>query len=152
LRLGPAALSLMLAACALSTTQDDGGERPEDPVEATARVGGAVLTVEVSLHPARAGQPVEFVLTLRAERPLTLEYPNGQRYDFEVRDSSGEVVWRWSDDRVFNMALGREQLREGGELVYRESWTPDSPGDYEVTGIITASNEDLSDTESFEVS
>lgn len=151
MRIPSAALSLLLAACALST-QPDAGESPGEPVETPEGSRGATLTLEVSPEEGRVGRPVAFTLRLVAGEPMTLEYADGQRYDFEVRDSSGEVVWRWSDDKVFTMAIGREQLREGGELVYRESWSPQSPGDYEVTGIITASSHDLVTRASFTVS
>jgi hypothetical protein len=54
-------------------------------------------------------------LTLRntTDKPLTLDFASGQRYDMEIKDEKGAVVYRWSDGMAFTMALGQETIGPG---------------------------------------
>ncbi|HSW50391.1 MAG TPA: BsuPI-related putative proteinase inhibitor [Bryobacteraceae bacterium] len=54
-------------------------------------------------------------LSLRntTNEPVTLSFGSGQRYDLELRDERGNVVYRWSDGRAFPMAMGEEKVGYG---------------------------------------
>ena len=54
-------------------------------------------------------------LTLRntTDKPVILDFASGQRYDLEIKDEKGAVVYRWSDGRAFTMVLGRETFGPG---------------------------------------
>ncbi|MGH9660002.1 MAG: BsuPI-related putative proteinase inhibitor, partial [Bryobacteraceae bacterium] len=54
-------------------------------------------------------------LTLRntQPKPVDLMYPSGQAYDLVLRKESGEVVYRWSEGKVFTQALRNESVGPG---------------------------------------
>jgi hypothetical protein len=75
---------------------------------------------------------------------VTLSFSTSQRYDFEIKNSAGELFWRWSDGRVFEQATGNETFVPGCKLLAEETWNGSDPngrpvgaGSYEATGIVT---------------
>ncbi len=75
---------------------------------------------------------------------VTISFPTSQRYDFEVKDSSGELVWVWSDGRGFEEASRSEAVSPGCWIFAEESWNgsdrsgrPVAAGSYQATGIVT---------------
>lgn len=58
---------------------------------------------------------LEARLTLRNHRldPFTLEFTSSQRFDFEIRDERGALLWRWSDGKAFLTVMGTEEIAHG---------------------------------------
>ena len=99
------------------------------------------LTLTTDKPAYRAGEPIELTLTVtnRSTEPRVLEFSSSQRYDFEIADSAGAVVWQWSADRMFAQMMGTERLAPGASQEYRERFLGQlAPGLYRVTGRITA--------------
>lgn len=109
------------------------------PREAAPRVETPLLltSVQASTFP----DSVQFLLqvTNTSADPVTLEFGSGQSFDFIV-SREGQEVWRWSADRMFTQALRSEVLGASETRSYRATWTPgpQTPGEYRVTGILTA--------------
>lgn len=111
-----------MAACA----PRPGGEAPPPPAApapdpATAsETTGSGLELTMSVGPATRGAPVrlELVATNRAEAEIVLDFPDGQRFDFEILDDR-TAVWRWSEGMFFPQVLGRERIGPGESL----EWT-----------------------------
>ena len=88
-------------------------------------------------------------LTLRntTDKAVTLQFSSGQRYDLELRNEDGGVVYRWSDDKAFTMALGQEVIGSGERdyvIVVRlvdKQVQPLAPGRYTAAGWITTSGQ-----------
>lgn len=112
----------------------------------TAETDEFILTIEVTAPES----PAVFRLVLEARKQATLRFHDSQRYDFEVRDDRGEMVWKWSGDRVFLQVLGEVTLAAGERLSFEEVWEPEGPGTYVVTGKITADNAGLEVSAEFE--
>ncbi|MBM3759327.1 MAG: hypothetical protein FJW36_03675 [Acidobacteria bacterium] len=74
------------------------------------------------------------VLQNRTAQDLTLDFASGQIYDFQIRDSRGEVIYTWSSTRLFPQATQRRVIR--GEEVWFESIPIDTlrPGEYSIEG------------------
>ena len=53
-------------------------------------------------------------------RPLIFTYSTSQRYDFAIKDSSRELIWQWSDSKVFAQVLGSICLPPYKSLSYTE--------------------------------
>ena len=91
-----------------------------------ARLGGVTyvsapelsITLALDRHRYPHQSPpavMEARLALRNHRldPFTLEFSTSQRFDFEIRNERGAVVYRWSDGRAFLMVLGTEEIAHG---------------------------------------
>lgn len=92
---------------------------------------------------ATIGASVTLTLTVRnpADTAIDVAFPSGQRYDFDVRDSTtGREVWRWSSSRTFVQSAQSERIPAGGALTYVESWTPPGKGRYLVHGYLTSTS------------
>lgn len=72
---------------------------------------------------------------------VRLGFPTAQRYEFEVRDSSGSPAWRWSDGRAFAQANGSLVLEPGQSRTYTAAWRPSAaPGEYRAVGRLTTAD------------
>ena len=134
---------LVLAGCAGSA-----GERANGADE--AMTGDVAATVEVKLQ----GDSVRMHLhvTNRGSTPLAFTFPTSQRYDFAVRDASGETIWRWSDGMAFMQAISRATLAPGETWEFEAAWAPGNrAGVHEVVGRITAQEHGVQQSASFEL-
>jgi hypothetical protein len=70
---------------------------------------------------------VRFALhgTNPTEQPILLEFDNAQRFEFEVHDASGAVIWRWSAQHAFAQVEGRERVAPSESLRYEGVWRQD---------------------------
>ncbi len=90
------------------------------------------------------GERVIMVLyvTNEGEQPVTRRYASGQMYDFVVRDSLGQEVWRWSYGRGFTDAIEHQIFDAGKTVFYRVEWNQEDnagdqipPGSYTISAI-----------------
>jgi len=89
---------------------------------------------------------IELTLELEnsSDQALVLSFSTGQRYDFTILRGPTEIVWSWSEDRMFMQMLGQETVGPSQVLAYREQISPRLPaGTYTVTGRIVAQNQTL---------
>ena len=84
------------------------------------------------------------IITLKifnyTEEDIAFHFNTGQRYDFTIEDEEGSEIWRWSEDKMFTMALGEETLGSANpEIIYKAEYKGKlSPGYYKITGIFVA--------------
>jgi len=77
-----------------------------------ARVGsihidaGAYARFHLSVNGARGASSLQATLRLQTNSPQTmnLTFPTAQEFELRLTDSRGNVVWQWSDGRVFDQA------------------------------------------------
>lgn len=132
-----------------------GGGAGEARDQTAIRSGGETFATDtVQLHivgedaPATSS-PSEFRLLLRnrGSDTLHLSFPDGQRFDFVVKDRNGETVWRWSEGRFFTQATGSEELAPGDSLAYSARLEEGlESGRYTVVGEVTTRGRSLADT------
>lgn len=95
-------------------------------------------------------------LQLRVENTgdsaATLNFSNGQAYDFVIRNSADQAIWTWSTDKSFTEATESTRFAAGEVRFYSADWdqvgdndAPASTGSYTAQGEITASNLDEAD-------
>ena len=116
-----------------------------------------MLTSTLSVAPVEEGFEFTLTVTNDGDDPVELSFRSGQRFDFVVEriddtdggrtdgedgEEDGEVVWRYSDGRMFTQALGRESLEPGESRTYEATWEDPTAGEYEVRGTVTAENVD----------
>lgn len=98
------------------------------------------LTVETDKSAYRKGEPIQLILKLsnRSSRDTTLEFSSGQRYDFQIADSTGRTMWTWSADHSFMQVLGWARLAAGESQQHRERFIGNlAAGKYQVNGSLT---------------
>lgn len=80
------------------------------------------------------------ILTNRSGANVVLDFPSGQRYDFQVKDARGEVIYTWSATRLFPAVTGQEIVKD--ELVWTETFSAGMlrPGQYTLEGRIANSD------------
>ncbi|TYR76089.1 hypothetical protein FZC79_08010 [Rossellomorea vietnamensis] len=120
----------MTAACGMSVEhgEDSGVEEvnnesqndEEDSKEDSKEDGGQGIVageVEPSITKNEKGQ---FVYTVKnqTEKEVTFEFSSSQRYDYAVKNSSGETIFLYSSAAAFMQVLGSETLAQGEELSY----------------------------------
>ncbi|MDX2268826.1 MAG: BsuPI-related putative proteinase inhibitor [Bryobacter sp.] len=80
---------------------------------------------------------VRLILDNRTASPLELTFPSSQRFDFQLKDSRGEVVHTWSASRIFLPAT--ETVAIVGEQVWQAEIPLEGlrPGVYTLEGNLT---------------
>ena len=108
----------------------------------TGGAGGLLLKVEVK-DTISAGEVAKVNLTLTnfGTRTATLTFPSSKVFDFKVLDSSGKVVYRWSQDKVFLTVITNVVLNPGESKSSTLTWKCELPeGEYTIVGIVEAYN------------
>jgi hypothetical protein len=75
------------------------------------------------------------------EESLMVNTNSGKTYDFQVLNAEGEVVWAWSQGKVFTMALQSRELKAGEKYTVTAEWTVPAnlpAGPYHVRGELNA--------------
>ena len=112
------------------------------------------LTLDRSVYTANLAPPIDppqmtARLTLRnnTSQPVVLTFGSGQRYDLELKNERGEVVYRWSDGMMFTMLFGQERFGPGETnytIVHKLAGQDGKPlptGKYVAEGWITCTEE-----------
>ena len=134
--LGPTVALVCLAGFACAAGPADGAAgQPGAGGDAELR-----LSLSVGEGIPNSGAPIvlELTATNEGEAALILDFPDGQRYDFEVFSEDGASVWRWADGMFFAQVLGRETLDPGASLRWIERIESGlSSGTYRIVAMIT---------------
>ena len=113
---------------------------------------GAALSVKLRTSGETASVAMPIVLRLevcnQSSRDVAVPFSTEQRYDFEIRNLDGELIWRWGADRVFAQVAGSENFAPGCRVIGEEDWPgtdqegePVEPGTYEAIGVLTSNPE-----------
>ena len=89
----------------------------------------------------------EFVLTIEnvGEAAEELSFSSGQRAEFTAQQD-GNIVWQWSEGRMFTMALSTDRIDPGERRSYTGTWEDPTPGEYVITGRLEATTHDVETT------
>jgi hypothetical protein len=106
-------LVLILAACG----QNVSGE-PEDQTGDAERILETVLEAEQNVDVVL----FNIQLTNLKDEAIELMLSSGQKFEITVKDEDGNVVYRYSDDKVFTQALETLTLKGGETIVWEDEW------------------------------
>jgi hypothetical protein len=84
------------------------------------------------------------------EESVTLEFPTSQRVEIEVTGDD-ELVWRFSDGRMFSQVLGEADLPPGESVAYEGVWEGSAEGSYVAVASLAASDVDAEARAAFEI-
>lgn len=85
---------------------------------------------------------ITFSVHNHAKKTYTLSFPTTQRWDFRIVNSSGGVVYTYTDDHEFLQTIGTSMVNNDDKLVYTETVEfddmamPLTPGTYTVQAIL----------------
>ena len=89
------------------------------------RLRGLVLSLELSPQPIKLSElrqmDVRVRLTNKGRRPVTLEFPNAQRIEIYLRNSSEKIVETWSDNHAFAEVVGTVLINPQESIEYAET-------------------------------
>lgn len=114
------------------------------PVVVERTAGQLTLTASVAKRIFASGEPVviQFAVRNAASGALGVMFTSGQRFDFIVRRSRGDEVWRWSHDKAFIQVVQTTTLRPQETLTFTEIWDQRDfqgrrvdPGTYELIAV-----------------
>ena len=100
------------------------------------------LAATLTVAPTDEGLELTLSVENTGGEAVDLSFADGQRVEFVAVDTEGAEVWRWSEGRMFAMALGSESLEPGGSVAYDGDWESPPAGEYEVTGTLVATDAD----------
>jgi hypothetical protein len=153
--------TIFLAGCgSIETEQPILGANPEKGKETsqeTEQAKTTILNVELNLEVLQIEGKTSFNFSLKNEeaKEIDLYLSSGQQYEIIVSNERNEVVYRYSDGKMFTMALLEKKLGAGETFVWSEEWDQKVEGvqvpngEYIVTVEILANsseNTELSET------
>lgn len=89
---------------------------------------------------------LDFTMENISGKAQTLTFSSGQEYDYYVYNKNNELIYQWSDGRMFTMIIKDVTLNSGDRLHYKDVWNfvdksgnkvPD--GEYRIEFKVTAS-------------
>lgn len=101
-------------------------------------------TLEPSLNVTKVNNryELEFRIKNQTEEPQTLYFTSGQKFDFVIKQDE-KLIYRYSRDMNFTMAIEEKTLKQGEEVFYREVLPPLSKGIYSISIWSSAKNQDI---------
>ena len=90
-----------------------------------ANLRGLVLSLELSPQPIKLSEvrqmDVRLTLINKSKRPITLEFPDAQRFEIYLRNSSEKILTTWTDNHAFAQVAGTVLINPQEHLEYAET-------------------------------
>lgn len=87
-----------------------------------ARLAGLVLNLELSPQPVKLSEvrqlDVRLTVTNKGKRGVPLEFPNEQRIEIYLRNSTETILTKWSDNHAFADEPGAVLINPGEHVDY----------------------------------
>lgn len=153
-------LLIMLVAIVLFAACDNKiEENTQPPVLKRVETLLAIIDTENGkpLQEIALGTPVRLVLELKnlTDETLTLNFPSGQHYDFEVHDSKKQLIWKWSQGHMFIQTFTAITLGPKEQIKFTPDWDQKDnegrqvlAGIYQVTGLIPTVGPEIVESQS----
>ncbi len=98
---------------------------PPAPEYQDPRLRGLVLTVSISPQPVKLSEvrqmEVKIRLTNKAKRPITLEFPDTQRFEIFLRDPNEKILTSYTENHAFTEDPGRVMINPDEHIQYDET-------------------------------
>ncbi|MCK0472675.1 BsuPI-related putative proteinase inhibitor [Halalkalibacter sp. APA_J-10(15)] len=139
-------LLLILSACG------QGSNSPTTGIGGEEEVSDWSYDVEVDQRDDELD--VTMTVTNHQENESNLDFSSGQKYEITLRDESGEEVYRYSEGKMFTMAIVIETVSPGESLSFTEKVSLEGleEGEYELEAellIIAIDGKELEDRDMF---
>ena len=93
----------------------------------------------------KTSEPVHLIFTLtnHSKKAVEYQFSSSKLYDVQVSDSTGVVVWKWSQNKIFDSLIAHKTLDPGKSLVITVLWNrrnenghPVRSGKYSATALL----------------
>lgn len=140
---------LLLSACG------QGGDSPTQGEEGNDSVTNSAWSFETKTTHDENELLVQMTVTNQQETKSTLDFASGQLYEMVLTDSNGEEVYRFSEGRMFSMAIVQEAFEAGESKTFEEVIALDKldKGTYTLDVqlvVMAVDNEEWTDEETFQ--
>jgi len=106
-----------------STTTEPTGARTDFTVgTATAEGISASFTTDKLIYRVGTKLTVKYTITNLSDRPLVLDFPTAQQFDWTITDIAGNIIYRWSKGRAFAQVLTHLTIPVGASDGFESSW------------------------------
>lgn len=89
------------------------------------RLRGLLLEVQLPAEPVRLSEVrqlrVKGILSNLGSSPVPLDFSTSQRIDIQLLGPSGEILTRWSENRVFSEEIGTLLINPREQIIYDET-------------------------------
>ena len=86
---------------------------------------GLVVSLELSPQPIKLSEvrqmDVRVRITNKSKRPVTLEFPNAQRFEILLKNSAEQVLTTWSENHAFAEVIGTVFINPQEHIEYSET-------------------------------
>ena len=86
---------------------------------------GLVLELRLSPQPIKLSEvrqmDVRLTLINRSKRHITLDFPNAQRFEINLRNSANKILTTWSDNHAFAEEVGTVLINPQEHIEYAET-------------------------------
>lgn len=90
-----------------------------------AQLRGLILSLQLGPQPIKLSETrqmqVSIRLTNKAKRPITLDFPDAQRFEIYLRSSGGKILTTWSDNHAFTQEAGTIMINPQEHIDYAET-------------------------------
>jgi len=101
------------------------GNSEQLPEYKDPRLRGLTLSLRLGPQPVKLSEnrqmEVTIILTNKAKKPITLEFPNSQRFEIYLLNSTGKVLTAWSDNHAFTDDPATVLINPGEHVEYDET-------------------------------
>ncbi len=101
------------------------GSSKKAPKYQDPRLRGLLLEMQVPGEPVRLSEVrqlhIKALLSNAGSSPVPLDFPNSQRIDIQLLAPNGEVLTRWSENRVFSEEISTLLINPHEQIVYDET-------------------------------
>ncbi|MFZ3589196.1 BsuPI-related putative proteinase inhibitor [Bacillus sp. DJP31] len=115
---------LFLAAGCGSTDEVTNGNTGNEELEETTSpsIDLADFSTKVEIEPTKEKATFQMTFTNNSEEVADLTFSSGQKFEVVVSDNAGDEVYRYSDGKMFTMALVMQKLEAGDKLTFQDEW------------------------------
>ncbi len=135
----------------MSETSAPKTRQEQQVIQQAQQQGAEPLTP--ALDVAMAGGDVRLALNVvnNGKRRVEVRFPDARTHDFAVMDSTGRVIWRWSEGRIFTQSMQNRVVDSRETLSFDASWKPRHTGRYTAVARLVSANHPLQARTAFRI-
>ncbi|MCE5192726.1 MAG: BsuPI-related putative proteinase inhibitor [Candidatus Cryosericum sp.] len=116
-----------------STTTEPTGAKVDLTIGTATPEGiSARFTTDKLIYRVGTRLTVKYTITNLSDRPLVLDFPTAQQFDWTITDITGNIIYHWSKGRAFAQVITHLTIPVGASDGFESSW--DIPRDLAPSG------------------